>query len=103
MGRIHYGGTSSPIQVEDRTLAHLTLVMTTKLRRGESFTVSWPHCDDEPTGRSSIWIHPAIALRFDFDGSEPPTLNRQYLMELARSASSTEGIRLTAEDMGRRG
>ncbi|UYK39621.1 hypothetical protein [Microbacterium terricola] len=97
MGTIYYGGTASPIHVEDRALAHLKVVIATKLRRNESFTVSWRHLDDEPRGRSTIWIHPSIPLRFVFDDPEPADLSRDWIEELANSANSSGGILLVDE------
>lgn len=97
MGTIYYGGGAMPIHIEDRTLAHLKVVIATKLRRDESFTVSWTHPDDQPRGRSTIWLHPSIPLRFVFDDPEPAQLSRDWIEELANSASSTGGILLVAE------
>ncbi|MDF2576024.1 MAG: hypothetical protein K0S05_2936 [Agromyces sp.] len=97
MGTIYYGGGAMPIHIEDRALAHLKVVIATKLRRDESFTVSWTHPDDQPRGRSTIWLHPSIPLRFVFDDPEPSELSRQWIEELANSASSTGGILLVAE------
>lgn len=39
MGYIQYGGGVEPIYIEDRALAHLKVVIATKLRRNESFTL----------------------------------------------------------------
>ncbi len=97
MGTIYYGGGAMPIHIEDRALAHLKVVIATKLRRDESFTVSWTHPDDQPRGRSTIWLHPSIPLRFVFDDPEPAQLSRDWIEELANSASSTGGILLVAE------
>ncbi len=97
MGTIYYGGGAMPIHIEDRALAHLKVVIATKLRRDESFTVSWRHPDDQPRGRSTIWLHPSIPLRFVFDDPEPAELSREWIEELANSASSTGGIMLIAE------
>ena len=97
MGTIYYGGSQTPIPIEDRALAHLKVVIATKLRRSESFTVSWHHPDDQPRGRSTIWLHPSIALRFVFDDPEPAELSRAWIEELATSANSSGGIMLTAE------
>ncbi|MDR7184725.1 hypothetical protein J2X85_001759 [Microbacterium trichothecenolyticum] len=97
MGTIYYGGGGMPIHIEDRALAHLKVVIATKLRRDESFTVSWKHPDDQPRGRSTIWLHPSIPLRFVFDDPEPTELSRDWIEELANSASSTGGIMLIAE------
>ncbi|QRY40086.1 hypothetical protein JVX92_11295 [Microbacterium hominis] len=99
MGTIYYGGSATPIHIEDRVLAHLKVVVATKLRRGESFTVSWQHPEGEPRGRSTIWLHPSIALRFVFEDPEPTELNRAWIEELAQSASSSGGILLTEEQI----
>lgn len=41
MGTLHYGGSEAPIHIEERALAHLKVIVATKLRRNESFTLSW--------------------------------------------------------------
>lgn len=94
MGTIYYGGTAMPIHIEDTALAHLKVVIATKLRRSESFTVSWQHPEDHPQGRTTIWLHPSIPLRFVFDTPEPPPLSREWIEELANSANSSGGIQL---------
>jgi len=97
VGTIYYGGSDTPINIEDRALAHLKVVIATKLRRSESFTVSWRHPDGQRRGRSTIWLHPSIALRFVFDDPEPTELSREWIEELANSANSSGGITLVAE------
>ena len=99
MGTIYYGGGATPIHIEDRALAHLKVVIATKLRRGESFTLSWRHADDEPRGRTTVWLHPSIPLRFVFDDPEPALLSRDWIEELANSANSSGGIMLVPEHM----
>lgn len=97
MGTIYYGGSATPIHIDDRALAHLKVVIATKLRRSESFTVTWQHPEDQPRGRSTIWLHPSIPLRFVFDDPEPTELSRAWIEELASSANSSGGITLVAE------
>ncbi|MDZ8160390.1 DUF7882 family protein [Microbacterium aquimaris] len=99
MGTIYYGGSATPIHIEDRALAHLKVVIATKLRRNESFTVSWQHPTGEPEGRSTLWLHPSIPLRFVFDAPEPPELSRQWIEDLANSANSSGGIQLVTEQV----
>src|ERR671913_1988734 len=99
MGTIYYGGSATPIHIEDRALAHLKVVLATKLRRNESFTVSWRHPDDQPRGRSTLWLHPSIPLRFVFDEPETPELSRTWIEDLMRSANSTGGIQLVPENL----
>ena len=95
MAILHYGGDSEPIHIEDRALAHLKVVIATKLRRQESFTLSWQHFDG--SGRSTIWIHPSIPLRFVFGGEQAPQLNLKWIEALMSSANSTGGIALVEE------
>lgn len=96
MGYIQYDGTSQ-LHINDRALAHVKVVIATKLRRNESFTLSWRHPDDQPGGRSTIWIHPSIPLRFTFDEPEAPPLNAKWIEEIMQSANATGGIMLIDE------
>ena len=100
MGTLYYGDSGTPVEVEDRALAHLKIAITTKLRRGESFMLSWRHGPDQPRGRSSLWLHPAIPLRFVFEESEAGELDRQWIEDLMRSANSGGGIVLDPERTG---
>lgn len=97
MGTLFYGDSATPIHIEDQALAHVKVVIATKLRRSESFTLSWRHPDTEPGGRSTIWLHPSIPLRFVFDDPEPAELSRAWIEELANSANSSTGITLVGE------
>ncbi len=101
MGMIYYGSGATPIHVADRALAHLKVVIATKLRRNESFTLSWTHPDSESPGRSTIWLHPSIPLRFVFDTPEPPALMAEWITAMANSANSSGGITLLDEDVVR--
>ena len=97
MGDLYYGMNAARVEIPDRLLAHLKVVIATKLRRGESFTLSWQHAPGEPGGRSTIWLEPSIPLRFVFDDPEPTQLSRTWVEELASSANSSGGIMLIAE------
>lgn len=99
MGTLYYGGAQDPIHIEDRALAHLKVVVATKLRRNESFTLSWQHPEGDPRGRTTIWLHPSIPLRFVFDDPEAPELHAEWITAMANSASSSGGIGLVNEDM----
>ncbi|MDR5701922.1 DUF7882 family protein [Agromyces aerolatus] len=101
MGTLFYGESGTPIGIEDRALSHLKVAITTKLRRGESFTLSWQHPADQPRGRSTLWLHPSIPLRFVFDEPERPELSRRWIEELMKSANSTGGIQLVIEQVER--
>lgn len=96
MGKILYGPQESPIEMDDRSLAHVKVVITAKLRRQEAFLLSWEIDRAAGSGRESVWMHPAIPLRFLFVGSRRPALNRAWLDLLAAAASQGE-LRLLPE------
>lgn len=89
---LFYGNSGEAIQLEDRVLAHAKVVIATKLRRSESFTLSWTHSAGEPGGRSTIWLHPSIPLRFQFESTENEKLDPTLLSEMAKAASSASGL-----------
>jgi hypothetical protein len=95
MGHLYYGGAVAPIDVPDRLLAHLKVVIATKLRRNESFTLSWR---DPGAGRSTIWLQPAIEMRFVFRSPEPEMLDPELLQNLANEAAATAGITVDLTD-----
>ncbi|KAA9149910.1 hypothetical protein F6B41_06285 [Microbacterium lushaniae] len=95
MGHLYYGGSFEPIDISDRLLAHVKVVIATKLRRGESFTVSWRHPEQ---GRSTIWLHPAIELRFVFASPEPEMLDSALLQRFANEAATAAGLVLDLSD-----
>lgn len=97
MGTLRYGGSEAPIHIEERALAHLKVIVATKLRRNESFTLSWRHPEGDPEGRSTIWLHLSIPLQFTFDELEPPQLNLQWIHALMESANSSGGITFLEE------
>src|SRR5215204_3195503 len=88
MGHLFYGNTLEPIEIPDRLLAHIKVVVATKLRRSESFTLSWRHPEDIPGGMSTIWMQPAIPLRFVFQ-TESEELDRELLTRLAQASNSS--------------
>ena len=97
MGKFIYGTPSISVDFDDRVLAHLKVVMLSKVRRGESFSFSWEYTVASGSGHSSIWIHPAIPLQFDFAGSREPRLNRSWVEELVRLSNSPAGLRVIPE------
>lgn len=97
MGTLYYADHA--LEIDDRTLAHLKVALITKLRRGESFTLSWAHPEGQRAGRSTIWMHESIPLRFEFDEIEAAPLQREWIEQILRSANSTGGIQLTADHL----
>jgi hypothetical protein len=99
MGQLIYGSTPTVVEIDDRALAHIRVVIIAKLRRSEGFVFSWT---DEARGRAesgenTVWLHPAMPLQFKFNGSREPTMNRQWLEDLMTSANSGGGLKLVPE------
>jgi len=97
MAFLFYGSSEHPIEIDDVTLAHLKVVIATKLRRKESFTLSWRHDDGQPRGRTTVWLHPSIQLRFEFDEPDPPQLDPARIQAYANSANTSGGILIPEE------
>lgn len=97
MGQFIYGNPSVTVDFDDRVLAHLKVVILSKVRRGESFTFSWEYKAAAGSGHSSIWIHPTIPLQFNFLGSREPTLNRKWVEQLVALSNTPAGLRVTPE------
>ena len=74
MGKLAYD-RSLTIDFDDRTLAHLQIVIGMKMRRGESFYFSWKDDQQVGDGRTSIWLHPTIPLVYKYYGSRSPAIN----------------------------
>ena len=92
MGTLIYNGRTS-IPLDDRTLAHLQVVVISKLRRRESFAFT-----ATVDGRQVVaWMGPSVALEFVYSGSRHPILNRDWLELLAQAAASTEGLFIVPE------
>ena len=78
---------------DDRTLAHLRTVVTSKLLQQESFMFTWV----DAGSMRSAWLHPASNLIFEFDSPQTPDLNRAWVEELFSQANSPGGLRITRE------
>jgi hypothetical protein len=96
MGTLTYNG-SVKAEFEDRTLAHLRVVIGIKLRRNESFYLSWRDDQNIGDGSTTIWINPAAMLTFKFHGSREVQLNPRWIDALTQLAHSNSGLRLVPE------
>ena len=94
MGMLYYGDRSEPIEFPDVLLAHLKVVITTKLRRRESFTFGWRHDAHDQGGRSALWIQESIPLRFVFEAAEGEKLDPAVLQDFSTRASSGSGLNI---------
>ncbi len=96
MGYLVYG-SAQEYEFEDRTLAHLKVAITMKLRRQESFLMSWTNPPERGGGRVSIWLTPSIPLAFRFAGSRAPSLNKAWLEVMNELSNTPRGLILVSE------
>ncbi|MFJ4999683.1 ATP-dependent DNA ligase [Microbacterium sp. NPDC088619] len=75
MGKFIYDGNQK-VEIEDRALHHLQVVITTKLRRGEPFLFTWREDVSVGGGRSSVWISAVSDLVFKYSSPGQADLNR---------------------------
>jgi hypothetical protein len=99
MGRLvypdlHAGG----IDLDDRVLAHLRIVVMNKLRRAESFMLTVPGSDG--MGPRSIWLSPSVPLVFHFFGGREPALDADAIERMMIEASSPNGLVLDRRALG---
>ncbi|WP_295781551.1 hypothetical protein [uncultured Microbacterium sp.] len=95
MGTLFSSSDAQPITIDDRLLQYLQVVVSTKLRRGESFTITWT---DEAAGhaRTTLWIQPSISMRFEYTAIASAPLSGGYLRQLADQAAMSSGLLLNA-------
>lgn len=96
MGFFMYSNVAE-YEVEDRALAHLKLAIGFKLRRQESFFVSWTKSVEKGSGRMSVWVAPSIPIAFRFAGSRPPEINPMWVESLKQLSQTPRGLILITE------
>lgn len=96
MGKLVYE-RSIKVDIDDRILAHLQVVIGSKLRRGEPFFFTWRDDPSVGDGRTSIWVHPRCALSFKYYGSRQPRINAAWVDALAHTANSPSGLYVVPE------
>jgi hypothetical protein len=88
VGKLSYNG--QPFTIEDRTLAHVRVVVMNKLRRGEGFMLQVP--SEHAAGKHSLWIGPAMPLSFQFYGGRSPGLDHGLVEEMMSEANGADGL-----------
>lgn len=96
MARLIYGSNDS-YEFDERTLAHLKIALTAKLRVRESFLLNWVIPPENGSGRVSLWIAPDVPMVFHFQGSKPPQLNKVWVDAMMRSAHGIRGMTVMPE------
>ena len=95
MGTLSYDGET--FELDDRVLVHLQIVISTKLRRGENFFLSWLVPVERGSGRHAIWIDNGVPIHFYYSGSRAISINRDWIETMIFSAGRAAGLVLTEE------
>jgi hypothetical protein len=99
VGTLVYGGQE--FDFDDRTLTHLQIVFSTKLRRRENFFFSWTQPLERGSGRHAVWIDNGVPIHFFFSGSRPPAINREWVEQLLLGSGKASGLQLGPEPEAR--
>jgi hypothetical protein len=84
---------SREIEVDDRVLAHLQVVIVDKLRRRESFAINLR--DDGAT--VTMWVTVSTPIQFIYAGNRQPRINGAWVQLLAGEASLWGTLELLPE------
>ncbi|WP_449283635.1 DUF7882 family protein [Leucobacter sp.] len=96
MGTLIYG-KSLRYEFEDRTLEHVRFVIAAKLRRKESFFLTWAPHDTGRSGTISLWISPEMPIAFQFSGTVQGPLSREWIAALTRLSYGDRGLVVVPE------
>jgi hypothetical protein len=96
MGVLHYG--SFTYTFDDRLLAHIQVVVGLKLRRGESFFLTWRASPAVGDGRHAIWIDNGMPIHCEYFGGRQPSINRGIIEAWVTAAGSSGGLHVGEEN-----
>lgn len=92
MGRLRFPHEVR-LDLDDWAMAHLYAAMQVKLRRGESFHLSWPHDISIGPGRTTTWVHAETSWVCTI-GSRTRELDRRWVEAFVATANSVGGMQL---------
>jgi hypothetical protein len=95
VGTLSYDGEN--FELDDRVLTHLQIAISTKLRRGENFFLSWQVPVERGSGRHAIWIDNGVPIHFYYSGSRAISINRDWIETMIVSAGRASGLVLIDE------
>ena len=95
MGTFIYDTMANCVEFDDRTLAHLRIVIMNKLRRSEPFMFDVEMRDG--SGRRAFWVSTSVPLQFRFYANRLPYINRTWIEQLMVAASGPNGLTVLPE------
>lgn len=96
MGTLIHGPLE--LEIDDRILTHLEIVIVSKLRRHESFLLSWLE-DASPGGsRNALWLSAGHPVHFRYSEGRVSQINKDWLRLLEVSSNGSRGLIALGED-----
>lgn len=92
MARLIVG--TADFTLDDRLIEHVRFVISQKLRRGESFLLTWSYPAEQGSGRRSVWIHEGSVIQFRLPKLQKAPLNTEWLSALLEASHSVKGLNL---------
>lgn len=97
MGKFIYDSTVR-LEIHDRVLSHLQIVIGQKLRRHEGFYFTWSDPTAMVHDRTVVWIHPGVPIAYEYHTAPPVKFDRAWLERLMTSANSNAGLIVTPSE-----
>ncbi|HEX5728421.1 hypothetical protein [Microbacterium sp.] len=97
MGTLEYVAAQYIAEIDDRTLAHLQIVICNKLRRDERFTLRLEPGDGTSGPVTVMWLTSALPLLFTYSRPTRHDINGAWLQLLADAATSNAGLWVVPE------
>jgi hypothetical protein len=73
--------------MDDRVLAHIQVILSAKMRRRESFFLSWDG-SSKTGGSHMVWMHEAVPVHIQFSATRIPAVNREWINLLMKDATT---------------
>jgi hypothetical protein len=86
---------SREVAIEDRTLAHVQIVMIDKLRRNEKFAVNLR----SDRALVTIWVSTYTPMMFVYEGNRHPVINHAWVELLAGESGLTGVLEILPEPL----
>ena len=99
MGTLEYVTPQHIAEIDDRTLAHLQIVICNKLRRDERFTLRLSPQDGISGPVTVLWMAASLPLRFEYLRQTKHIINPAWLQLLADAAASNSGLWVIPEPL----
>ncbi len=93
MGTLRYDATQPAISLPDRTLEHLHIVVTRKLRESQSFALTIAAGVSAPV---QVWLDARVPLVITYATGVASNINERWLAQLEASFTAA-GLTLCAE------